>query len=163
MEDAISTPLVLAWLLLFVVMGAVLFIGWLVLRGRKGFVNNVIVDESCSPPLPELIPAGTICCQIGGRLTNMRLISLQNGSEDVVISLNPLGYEQACAALCPNLDNQGNCINPTAEYRQCLALTEPVNCTGPANPIATDGVNYWYLYSANPNFCGIPAPCAPIP
>ena len=162
-SHSISTPLLLTWLFIIVIAFVVLYLGWLVANSNGKMKNSVITDDKCAPPLNELLPVGDLCCQIGGQLTNLRLTELQSGSESVVVSLIPTGYLAACSYFCSNFDNNGNCVAPTPEYNQCIDITEPKGCSGPANPVATDGINYWYLYSGNADFCGIPATCQGIP
>lgn len=121
-------------------------------------INYELVSQSCSPAketLPNISTA--LCCVSGGILTTNKYLT----SLDMVVSQSATYYETVCAGFCQNGFSDGKCNGGIGQdkYTACISKLKPEKCKSPGNPVATDGINYYYGYSAGKGNCLVEMKC----
>lgn len=124
---------------------------------------------SPTPPTPPPNPctvSGLIdisnltCCQINGTTTSLRYMSNLN----MVVAPYSSYYVDVCQGFClDGFDSQKqDCINGSGSdnFKSCLTqLAPPTGCEQSARPVATDGSQLFYGFSATNAQCPISTIC----
>jgi hypothetical protein len=109
----------------------------------------------------------TTCCYSNATTpTSLRFIPDAFNSQPTVVGSIPVYFQQACIQYCTNgFDSTTNtCVNSTTNtstYNACIALIQPVKCTGPAIPTGHVASQLSYV-QGNASNCTITGPCVSV-
>jgi hypothetical protein len=157
-----TVALIVAAFVLIIIMILLLTLSVKPMNNVYKSANITLNSTTKCTAVPSSLPAvGSSCCFVGGTLTDRRYVA----SLDLVVSPTATFYFDACAGFCQQgVDSTGTaCIGSTTDttkFQNCIALTKPVNCTGPALPIASNNSTLFYGYSATVAGCTDTRPCA---
>ena len=97
------------------------------------------------------------CCVINGVTTSAKFLPI----DDLIVAPFPTYYLDVCQGFCQKYDSiNKRCLDADqTKYTQCIQLTQPKNCIGPALPIAAAGPQLYYGLEATNKNCMITSIC----
>lgn len=128
--------------------------------------QTTIGNDSCQVAIQDLPDISNIpCCVVNNTITPQRYIdtinvpNIGNITYNLTTSTTATNYLTVCQGFCENYNVQAQeCINGDPgqqSFQNCVNLTKPRNCNGPAMPIAVVGINPYYASVAG-NLCPNP-------
>lgn len=162
-----NVPIIFLFIFLIIV---IILLIWLSINtintSREESNSNPVTssNDQCVRSTNQLIDISELaCCCISGFADDNRYVKELNA----VVGPTPVYYLNACAGFCQNGSfNQTTeqCTTGSSDnFLQCVNLTKPINCKGPAMPVAVDNIQLYYIQSATDQTCKISSLCAPNP
>jgi hypothetical protein len=127
---------------------------------NRGVIIPERVDD-CKVAYDTLIDVEKLnCCYIGSTPTSKRYVP----ELDMVVSPNPVYYNDVCKQFCPEGYDNGKCLNGIGQdkYDNCVKISKPDNCIGRSMPVAHVLTTYYYPNSATDSSCKVSRPCGLI-
>lgn len=153
---------------IFILILLVIFLVWITIytvnnirKNNENPPTNVIPSTNqCTRSTNNLIDITDIncCCQAGFPSNRKYVVEL-----NAVVGPTPVDYLSACSGFCQDgkyNSSSETCVNgPSDQFTACIQVSKPVNCKGPAMPVAVIGTQLYYIQSATQAGCTTTGNC----
>jgi hypothetical protein len=131
-------------------------------QNAKPPTTIVVNTGKCIRSISSLIDISKLncCCQSGFSTDRRYVIDI-----DAVVGPTPVDYLDACSGFCEDgkFDpiTEGCITGSSSDFNACVNITKPINCKGPAMPVAAIGSQVYYVQSATNSSCKTSGACSP--